>query len=148
MTIRLISFDLDDTLWLNDGVIERAQLKMFEALDTLLKLQNKQPAQMTHERWASFTQTVRDDHPELAHDMTALRKQCISQYLSDQGFQDLESVAQYTDHIFNALWQERIQVSPFETVKPILSQLKKDFKIAALTTVSYTHLTLPTTPYV
>lgn len=123
--IKLICFDLDDTLWPCMPTIHYAEdiyyqwLKQFKPAIT-----EKYSATDIREK----RRELKERTPSLAHDMSKLRIHSLYE-LADEFNDDREWVMQ----AFDAFYQARQQVIFFEDVAPVLEKLKPLFQIAAVT---------------
>jgi len=123
--ILAITFDLDDTLWAIDPVIERAELRMHAWLtEHYPRLpQRYSPADL---------RTLRDGilatRPELAHDLTALRRESLALAAEHCGYG-----REAAEGAFAVMWQARNEVELFADVLPVLQALAPRFTLGALT---------------
>lgn len=122
--IRLVTLDLDDTLWAIEPVIRRAEHKLHDWLC------DNAPAAA-----ASYSpQDLRDLrveaerlHPELVNDITTLRRRSIAIAL-ERSEEDpaLESSA------FEVFWAARNEVELYAEVESALAWLQEHYTVAAL----------------
>jgi putative hydrolase of the HAD superfamily len=123
--IRAISFDLDDTLWSCDEVIERAEAIVYDwlqrhapriteaySLDGMRELRGR-----TAEQW-----------PALGVDLTALRHETVAWHAREAGYDP--GLADEAVEVFLA---ERNRVSPFDDVRPVLEGLRRHYPLVAVT---------------
>lgn len=124
--IKLISFDLDDTLWDNEPVIEHAVSQSLKALQTHLPKQADLAAYVLNAK----AQIVKRQ-PYMAWDLTALRQASYAQVLRNTGLNKntAEAGASEATAVFSRL---RNNVSPFTDVKQCLPRLAKHWPIAAI----------------
>ena len=123
--IRAITFDLDDTLWPIMPVIEQAEAALAEWL--------QEHCPRVLQRYAdgallSLREQVARDHPDLAHDFSALRRLAIHQALTECGY--CESLV---DPAFDVFFEQRQQVTVFDDVVPAFERLSRHFRLAAIT---------------
>jgi len=122
---RCITFDLDDTLWPVAPVIEMAEQKLY---DWLHKHHPKITAKYSHQALSQHRQHWCQTVPELAHDVTQLRWQHLVELAKEFNYgQEL------ADQGLALFRQHRNQVTPFDTVEPVLSTLQKSYTIGAIT---------------
>jgi len=123
--IKLICFDLDDTLWPCMPTIHYAEDVYYQWLKT------SKPA-VTEKYSATDIRDKRRDlkqrTPSLAHDMSKLRIHSLYE-LADEFNDDKDWVID----AFDAFYQARQQVNFFEDVAPVLEKLKPLYQIAAVT---------------
>ncbi|MBP8173893.1 MAG: haloacid dehalogenase, partial [Aeromonadaceae bacterium] len=85
--IRAISFDLDDTLYDNRPVIERAEQWMVDYMrDTYL-----QTAMYDRAWWHRLKLQLQQEHPELKEDVSLCRKEMLLRGLVSGGMTQVEA---------------------------------------------------------
>jgi putative hydrolase of the HAD superfamily len=123
--IKCITFDLDDTLWPVAPVIERAEQKLYDWLSQHYpKITANYSVEALTQHRSTWNQTV----PELAHDVTRLRWQHLVELAEAFGYTKAladDGLALFRDY--------RNQVTPFQSVQPVLSELEKSYTIGAIT---------------
>lgn len=122
--LRLVTLDLDDTLWAIAPVIARAE--------NLLHAWLTENCPVTASRFSpqdlrAARQDVEKRHPELAGDLGALRRQSILLALRQGG--DNEALA---DDAFEVFQAARNDIGCFDDVLPALARLKSKFIVAAV----------------
>ncbi len=127
--IRAISFDLDDTLWPIWPVIERAEKALMAWLT--------EHAPMTAALLASPTalreireymhDVILKTKPEIAHDLSAIRKESIRLALDRAGDDPL-----LADDAFAAFFAERNRVVFYDDALPALAALAKRYCLVSL----------------
>lgn len=123
--IKLVCFDLDDTLWPCKPTIQFAEDVYYQWL------KNNKP-DITN----AYTSTalrekrhlLRQRSPAIAHDMSKLRIHSL--YELAEEFNDNND---WVEDAFDAFYQARQQVKFFDDVAPVLEKLRPHFKIAAIT---------------
>lgn len=123
--VRLVTLDLDDTLWPVRSVIERAEARL---QDWLAEHCPATARQYPSESLRALRLEVERMHPELRGDFIALRKAAIRLALRRAG--DPES---HAEAAFAAFWSARHEIECFEDVIPALERLKSRFIVAAVT---------------
>jgi FMN hydrolase / 5-amino-6-(5-phospho-D-ribitylamino)uracil phosphatase len=128
-SIRAISFDLDDTLWPIWPVIERAEKALVDWLQV--------HAPMTAALFASPTalaeirqhmhEVVLKSKPEIAHDLSAIRKESIR--LALYRAQDNPLLA---DEAFDVFFAARNRVEYYEDAIPCVSELALHYPLYSL----------------
>lgn len=124
--IKLISFDLDDTLWDNKPVIKRAVSASLALLQPHYHQQLPLTQAVLHAK-----QQLLNSQPELAWDLTALRQASYAQLLQTTGMDTAtaHAIAATATAQFTRL---RSQVAPFDDVLSLLPELAKRWPIAAI----------------
>lgn len=123
--IRAITLDLDDTLWPIWPTIERAEA----ALAAWLAMR----APVTAGVFANPTtrvvlrEQVVKSHPDLGHDMSALRRESIRLALHQSG-----EDTRLMEDAFQVFFAERMRVNLFDDALPALAFLAQRFPIVAL----------------
>ncbi len=123
--IRVITLDLDDTLWDVMPVLRRAEA----ALESWLAGHYPRIA----ERWpAGKRQTLRRQivaaHAERAHDLTFLRKRVIASMAEDSGYP-----ADISEAAFDVFDEHRNRLDLFPDALPALERLSERYRLIAVT---------------
>ena len=123
--IKLITFDLDDTLWPCMPVIKRAE----QSVHSWLQLHAPRLAQeYSVENLREHRRKVGRDQPDIAHNLTLTRKISLQRLL--QKFDYNTSLAEDAVKVFRHI---RNQVEPFNDVIPALTQLAEHYYLIAVT---------------
>ncbi|HEY0675789.1 MAG TPA: hypothetical protein VGD25_06235, partial [Immundisolibacter sp.] len=123
--ILAITFDLDDTLWAIDPVIERAEQRMHAWL--------AEHYPRLPERYSvTALRTLRDDmlglRPDLAHDLSALRLESLAMAAQRCGYgRDVAEGA------FAVMLQARTEVELVPAVLPVLTERSGRLTLGGLT---------------
>ncbi len=129
MTIRLLTFDLDDTLWELAPVLVRADLLAHRWLADRAgsALGDHTTASLRAQRQALMLRA-----PEHAHRVSALRVDAVREILQAGGMNaaDSETLAHQAFEIFLAA---RNEVQLFASAEPVLRELKRHYRIGAIT---------------
>lgn len=125
--LRLLTFDLDNTLWDVGSVIRRAEAAMVDWLDA------HRPAwrQIGPDGLPALRQQVLQAHPHIAHDLTALRRQLLLDLLRQTGHSDRDA-HRGSQAAFDAFYVERNRVELFPGVRDTLEALSRDYELHAL----------------
>lgn len=122
---KLITFDLDDTLWDIEAVVARAEQRLhgwFAAHHPAVAARYS----------ATDLRRLRDEapqlHPALAADMTALRQSSLTRALESVGYDGAHAAA-----AFSEFWRHRHDVEFFPDAIPALDALRRRFRLAAIT---------------
>lgn len=123
--IRLICFDLDDTLWPCMPTIIKAEKILYNWLETNKPFitKNYSIEQLREKRLA-----LAKNQPEISHNLTALRKASFH-----------ELAREFDDHpdwvlpAFEVFYEARQNVSFYDDVEEVLTQLNQKYTLAAMT---------------
>jgi len=123
--IKVLSFDLDDTLWPCYPTITRAEDLLYQWLADHVPVitQSYDMQQLRSRRIELFKQ-----YPELAHDLTKLRIRSFELLADEFALAD-----DWIEPAFEVFYEARQQVTLFEDVKPVLDELSKDYQLVSLT---------------
>lgn len=123
--IRLITFDLDDTLWPCRPVIRRAEQVVYE---WLAEHAPRITRAMSLEAMSDHRRAFMRAHPELTHDPTLVRLRTLEELMARHGYP--ASLAGEATAVFR---QARNQVTPFDDVIPALRVLRRRFLLVSVT---------------
>lgn len=126
--IKLITFDLDDTLWDTAPVIISAEAVLREWLAE--HAPNLGPVPVEH-LWAIRTRLVEAD-PSFKHRISALRRQVLFHALEDAGYAKGQA-NDLADRSFEVFLHARHQIDIFPEVQPTLEILAKTYTLGVLT---------------
>ena len=119
-----ITFDLDDTLYDNGPVLERAEQVLH---DWLAQHYPRLAKRFDIDDLRDLRKEVAQQHPNLCHDLTRIRKMALAQAGEKSG---------YGHHVaepaFNVFHQARNEVEIYGDVRPTLRRLQHDYVLAAL----------------
>jgi HAD superfamily hydrolase (TIGR01549 family) len=128
MTITLVTFDLDDTLWHTAPVIQSAEIVLREWLTTHAPRLGPFPPERLHQ----IRQRLVNATPGLAHRISYLREQVLFIALNEAGYPEGE--AQTLAHkAFETFLEARHQVSFFPDAAATLETLAQRYTLGALT---------------
>ena len=122
--IRGISFDLDDTLWDCDSVIQRAE----KSLLSWLQAQLPTFSQLNYEQYTQLKQDFNSDNPHLWNDVSVMRRQFLIHILQLHGHE-----ATLVEPAFQHFYRERSNVDLFPDSMQVLNVLVGHYQLAALT---------------
>lgn len=127
--IKLVTFDLDNTLWETDNTIRQAESEMRERLELRV------PG--FSERFdASATQALREqviaDTPEIAHDVSSLRTEVLLRAARECGCGE-ENARAYAEEAFEVFLHARHRVSYLDGALDLLEILKPRYILVSLT---------------
>jgi putative hydrolase of the HAD superfamily len=122
---RLITFDLDDTLWPCAPVIRAAEQVLF---DWLTRQAPGVAAAHDIDSLRRHRLALAQARPELGHDFTALRLQQLRDLLAEFGHDP--GLAETGSALFRAA---RNRVDPFPDVRPVLLRLRQEHVLVSVT---------------
>jgi len=123
--IRAICFDLDNTLWEIEPVLERAERIL---ADWLGRRYPRIPERFTSAEMFEVRAALLAEEPHQAHDLSYLRRETLARCAAMVGYK--RDIA----HEAFAVWHSaRNQVEPYDEVVPALEKLKRRFRLATLT---------------
>ncbi len=123
--IRVITLDLDDTLWDVMPVILRAEA----ALDSWLSERYPRIAKRwPSERRRALRRDIVATHADRAHDLTFLRKRVIAVMAEDSGYP-----ADVCDAAFEVFDEHRNRLELFPDALPALERLAERYRLIAVT---------------
>lgn len=123
--IRLLTLDLDDTLWPCWPTIEAAEASLWQWIST------HTPRVTESHDWKSLHQHRRelaDQRPDIAHDLTRLREQSLHDIFTAHDYPP-ELAFAASEHFV----AERQKVNPFDDVADALQALRKDYILVSVT---------------
>lgn len=123
--VRLICFDLDDTLWPCHSVIRAAEAACYDWLS--------QQAPRLTKTWSlddlrTHRIAVSRDCPDIAHDLTEVRLRSLLALVEQAGYPT--ELAHRASDVFRAA---RNRVTPFDEVQPTLGRLREHFTLVSVT---------------
>jgi len=123
--IKVLSFDLDDTLWPCLPTISRAETLLYQWLSDHVPV-------ITQRYDMYQLRAIRSDlfkrHPELATDLTKLRIRSF-ELLAEE----FELADDWIEPAFEVFYEARQQVTLFDDVTSVLDELRKDYRLVSLT---------------
>lgn len=123
---KVISFDLDDTLYDNHDVIRTAVSKFVQYTQTLTQCPTFEMD------WLSWKDRIAQENPRLAENVTEWRKEALRQFLTAQGKSAVEIDRTLLLAINEFLhWRHQINL-PQETPH-ILNELQTRYKLSVIT---------------
>ncbi|MCY1348312.1 5-amino-6-(5-phospho-D-ribitylamino)uracil phosphatase YigB [compost metagenome] len=128
MSIRLITFDLDDTLWDNRPVILGAEAAMRNWLTLHTPRLAAQPVEHL---WAIRSRLVQTE-PGLRHRLSELRRRTLFHALEGVGYSRQEAVA-LAEGAFQAMLRARHQITFFPDTVPTLEHLAGRYHLGVIT---------------
>ena len=123
--IRLITFDLDDTLWDAGPVLARAEQVQYEWLARHLP---RIAAAHTVDELQAKRRRLAREQPSLAHDFTQLRRAALAALCTEFGYDPALAIA-----AVDVFLDARSQVELYAEVDAVLRALARDYRLASLT---------------
>jgi len=124
-SIKVLSFDLDDTLWPCFPTIIYAERQLHQWLSKNVPvIAERYDVYQLREKRRDLLKA----HPELAHDMTALRIRSLEELAEEFNLSD-----DWIQTAFDVFYTARQQVTLFDDVKPMLDVLNQEFTMVSLT---------------
>ena len=124
-TIKVLSFDLDDTLWPCLPTILRAEELLHKWLSVNVpEISSSYDVYQLREKRLALL----NSHPELTHDLTQLRIKSFEQLAVEFELGD-----DWIKPAFAIFYEARQQVTLYDDVEPVLDELNKDFCLISLT---------------
>ncbi|MHC8356776.1 HAD family hydrolase [Pseudomonas sp. LB3P81] len=128
MTIQLITFDLDDTLWDTAPVIVSAEAILREWLTEHAPNLGAVPVEHL---WA-IRERILSNEPGLKHRISALRRRVLFHALEEAGY-DHGQASDLADQSFEVFLHARHQLEVFPDVEPTLEVLAKHYALGVVT---------------
>ena len=129
-TIRLITFDLDDTLWDVRPALEAAEDAQWSYLNA--RYPSFALAATPREELSRLRQVLLAERPELIHRISLFRQAFIEQLLRHHGVPDEEAVSAASE-AFAAFLSQRHEVVLYDNAQSVLNTLGHQFQLGALT---------------
>lgn len=131
--IKLICFDLDDTLWSTKQVMMEAEKQAFALLSqrTSIIAEHYDMMSLFQARLKKWKQLTAGK-PQLKYQVSQLRRQSLALVLQDHDFKQAEA-EQLSDEIFQCFMHWRHKPVYFEHTEETLAQLSEQYQLAAIT---------------
>jgi FMN hydrolase / 5-amino-6-(5-phospho-D-ribitylamino)uracil phosphatase len=127
--IKLLTFDLDNTLWNVEVVIRRAEGRMRAWLHERVP---EYGSRIAAEAVLDLRNAVLQEHPELRHDLSRLREEILFRAISHCGYSEHEARRLARD-AFAIFLDARHEVEFFEGALETLEYLSRHYVLGALT---------------
>jgi putative hydrolase of the HAD superfamily len=127
--IKLLTFDLDDTLWELGPVLKRAEAITYGWLCENVPAITEQ---FSVEHLRDIRMEIAREHPELAHRVTELRKLSLRRALAHVGLKPA-LIETTTETAFKIFLAARHEVELFDAAETALEQLQRDYTLAVIT---------------
>lgn len=121
----LVTIDLDDTVWPCAPVIRAAEAALYAWLveQTPRLAAVHDPLSLREHRRALVAA-----RPEIAHDVTALRRDALRALMLEHGYPE-----HFADAAMGVFRRTRNQVEPYADVAPVLARLRREARVVAVT---------------
>lgn len=129
MAIRVITFDLDNTLWDVEPALLRAEAAQQQ---WLLEHRPGTAERLDHDALFEFKKSVWKRHPELAHHVTRMRIQTLYELQVAAGYDETQARSG-AEAAFAVFLQERHKVELYDEALAVLERLAQKYTLGALT---------------
>ena len=129
MTISVITFDLDNTLWDVEPTLIRAEQVQ---QDWLLQHRPGAAEAYDHQALWEFKKSVWKRHPHLLHHVSQMRIQMLYELQVAAGYAE-DDARNGAKQAFAAFLQERHKVALYEEATAVLQRLARHYTLGALT---------------
>ncbi|MEZ5553062.1 MAG: HAD family hydrolase [Pseudomonadales bacterium] len=127
--IKVITFDLDNTLWSVNDVMLRAEAHMRDWLDEHVPDYYRK---LSRERILALRTAAVAELPQLAHDVSGLRREVLYRGISEIGYSSAEA-RRLAEGAFGRFYEARQQVVLFDDALEVLDALAASYRLGALT---------------
>ncbi len=125
--IKVISFDLDDTLWDGTAVLVHAEKTM---TSWMAKHTPKIFQQLSHDQLRQRKINFIKNNPHLRYQISQARALFLANLFTEFNYSNAKELA---DECYGVFYMARQQVTLFDDVIEVLSELKKHYKLIAIT---------------
>ena len=127
--LKLITFDLDNTLWPVDEVIRRAEKA---CSDWIIDRHPEAAQALSAERVRAVRTALLRERPDYLDNLTALRQDAMARAFTEHGFSAGEA-RKIAEEAFLVFHRARNQVTFFPGALEVLEQLADSYQLGALT---------------
>jgi len=138
--IKALTFDLDNTLWETDFSILNAEAIMRQHLEELAPA--AWMADFSLEAFRAVRADVVAEHPDMAHNLTMVRRSTLTRWFRDQGASSMEA-EELAGEGFRVFYHARQQVEPYPMAVETIEALAGRFPIGAITNGNADLLAMP-----
>ncbi|MBA1202193.1 HAD-IA family hydrolase [Pseudomonas capeferrum] len=128
MSIKLITFDLDDTLWDTAPVISSAEIVLRDWLEVNAPILGGVPV----EHLFAIRERLVQADPDLKHRISALRRRVLFHALEEVGYSGPQAQT-LADEGFEVFLHARHQIEVFPEVQPMLEILRQQYVLGVVT---------------
>jgi len=125
VSIKLLSFDLDDTLWPCLTTIQKAEETVH------LWFENYHPhivEKYSIRQLFNKRNRLKEKNPHLSHDISAVRYLSLHELAQESQF-DVKETESFVNQAFDIYYTARNQVQLYDDVLPVLKQLHSNYKM-------------------
>ncbi|OIN14276.1 HAD-IA family hydrolase [Oceanisphaera psychrotolerans] len=126
--VKVISFDLDDTLYDNVPVIAAAEAWLLDAL----KQHHPESTLLGKENLAAIKRRVLQEQPELSHDVSACRLRVLTEGLQQQGLDEARAAAM-AEAFYRGFLEQRGKIRVPDATHRVLSALGQKYRLTVIT---------------
>ena len=127
--VKLLSFDLDDTLWPCEPTIIAAEASFYRFLE---KRVPKITQQLSNDQIRLKRLAFLKQHPQYAHDLSVMRLESLKALASEFEEGDASVDETWVDEAFQAYYEARQIVTLFDDVEETMDSLKKNYRLVAI----------------
>ncbi|ART80440.1 HAD-IA family hydrolase [Oceanisphaera avium] len=142
MPVKVISFDLDDTLYDNVPVITAAEAWLLQTL----KNHRPESTLLSKESLATIKRQLLVSEPELAHDVSALRLRILTHGLQQQGLSE-RAAGELAEEFYQGFLTERGKITVPDMSHQVLTELAQRYPLAVITNGNLPIAHTPLAPY-
>lgn len=124
MTIKCITFDLDDTLWDCKSVLTHAEKVSYQWFE---KYYPRISSTYSFQELIDSRVNYLKSHPEDAYDLTKIRKDWLAQIASECGYSE-----QTAEDAFDVFWLARNEVTFYDGALAMLEQLSSQYSLGVI----------------
>lgn len=129
MNIKLLTFDLDHTLWAPEGALKRADEKMY----AWLSQHHPQVTQLySPQEFLKYRLQLAANQPQLAVQVSAMRIKVLQMVCLESGM-SIEQAAVVAEQAFTVFYHERSQIEFYPDALVTIQQLAQHYPLIALT---------------
>jgi FMN hydrolase / 5-amino-6-(5-phospho-D-ribitylamino)uracil phosphatase len=126
---RLITLDLDDTLWPCEPVIRAAELAM---LDWLAQTAPRLPRVHDRDSLRAHRCALMAREPQIAHDLGLVRRRSLTALLIELDYPP-DQAERLAGQALEVFMRERNRIEPYPDAEPVLRRLAADFQLVSIT---------------
>jgi HAD superfamily hydrolase (TIGR01509 family) len=128
MSIKLITFDLDNTLWHTDPVIIRAEQIQWQSIIARCP---EAGSFFTPDKLKQLRREIAQKHPKLRHKLSQFRIEFLFQLFIQCGINKAQAHV-FAAQVFADFLKARNQVELFPSALTVLEELQKHYQVIAL----------------
>lgn len=131
-TVKAMTFDLDDTLYNNEPIIQRAE----RSLQQHIRTHHPRAAALTTQQWLDLKSSAIATQPALASDMGQLRLTVLRQALTEDAQEQTWDEAKFNDAVmacFHCFYNARSQFTLAQEIHTTLKALSERMPLIAIT---------------